>query len=78
MIVSLKVEYKRIDKVKIQHRVEWKICLKAKNENITQDQNKNTTQKKNMAQSQKGKYKLMVEKENISLGKYYSRPKQKI
>lgn len=46
MIWSLKVEYKRIDKVKIQHRVEWKICLKAKNENITQDQNKNTTQKK--------------------------------
>lgn len=80
MIWSLKVEYKRIDKVKVQHRVEWKICLKAKNENITQDQNKNTTQKKkkNMAQSQKGKYKLMVEKENISLGKYYSRPKQKI
>lgn len=46
MIWSLKVEYKRIDKVKIQHRVERKICLKAKNENITQDQNKNTTQKK--------------------------------
>lgn len=46
MIWSLKVEYKIIDKVKIQHRVEWKICLKAKNENITQDQNKNTTQKK--------------------------------
>lgn len=50
MIWSLKVENKRINKVKIQHRVEWKICLKAKNENITQDQNKNTTQKKkNMA-----------------------------
>lgn len=88
MIWSLKVEYKRIDKVKIQHRVEWKICLKAKNENITQDQNKkyNSKKKKTWLRVKKGNTNSWLKKkiylqENITLGrnsKYNLRLKREI